>query len=131
MAKIAIALVLLAVVYLAGYIPEHSKATRLEEEREAVQRQASVTRMRELAGVTYIHASQKNYGLAAKTGAEFFGSVQEVIGKTTDPVEKKSLEDLLGAREKITAELAKGDAEVMNDLQPLFLKTQQIAPPAK
>ena len=32
----------------------------------------------------------------------------------------------IDAREKkIAAELAKGDAEVMNDLHPLYLKTQQ------
>ena len=90
-----------------------------------LQRLTSQARLRDLCGTTYIQASQKNYGLASKTSASFFGLVQEVASQTVDANARKPYEELLAMREKIAAELAKGDAEVMNDLHPLYLKTQQ------
>jgi hypothetical protein len=78
-----------------------------------------------LAGLAYVQANQKNYGIAAETTARFFGRVREMANQTTDAAAKKSLEDLLASRDKITADLAKGDAGVMSDLQELFAKTRQ------
>jgi len=39
--------------------------------------------------------------------------------------DRKSLENLLVTRDRITAALAKGDAVVVADLQELFVKTRQ------
>ena len=127
MIKIALVLVLVIAAFLGGYLPEHSKTNRMEDELREARRQSTLARLRDLSGLAYIQASQKNYGLASKTSAAFFGLVQEVVNQTTDVAAKKSYEDLLSTREKISAELAKGDEQVMNDLQPLFVKTQQVA----
>jgi hypothetical protein len=42
-----------------------------------------------------------------------------------DANSRKALEDLLIPRDKVTAQLAKGDAGALNDLQTLFLNTRQ------
>ena len=81
--------------------------------------------LRDLAGFAYVQANQKNYGIAAGIATRFFNRVREVASQTPDPNAKKMYEDLLISREKITAELAKGDPGVMGDLQDLFVRTRK------
>jgi hypothetical protein len=77
-----------------------------------------------LIGLAYLQANQKNYGLAAETTARFFNRVREVAHQTPDGSRRKSLEDLLAPRDRITAQLAKGDPAVIADLQALFIQTR-------
>jgi hypothetical protein len=85
----------------------------------------SLAQLRDLAGLAYLQASQKDYGLAGATSTSFFNRTREVANQTPDPSGKKSLEDLLSLRDQITGELASGDAGVVNDLQTLLVKTRQ------
>ena len=127
MTKLALVLVLLIAAFLGGYLPEHSKVNRMVDELRETKRQSSLARLRDLSGLSYIQASQKNYGLASKTAASYFGLVQDVVNQTTDATARKPYEELLSMREKISGGLAKGDEQVMNDLHPLFVRTQQVA----
>ena len=127
MMKIALVFLLLIAAFLGGYLPEHSKVNRIEDELREAKRQSTFAKLRDLSGLAYIQASQKNYGLAAKTCAAFFALVEEVANQTTDAAAKQPYAELLSTREKIAAGLAKGDEHVMNDLHPLFIKTQQVA----
>jgi hypothetical protein len=65
--RVIIAAVILVGVFLVGFIPQYVKANRLDTElRQA--RQANVTaELRDLIGLAYVQANQKNYGLAAAT----------------------------------------------------------------
>jgi hypothetical protein len=67
-----IAAIVLVVVFLAGFVPQYFKANRLDAElRQA--RQANVSaELRDLIGLAYVQANQKNYGLAAATTTRFF-----------------------------------------------------------
>jgi len=123
--RVIIAAVILAGVFLVGFIPQYVKANRLDTElRQA--RQANVgAELRDLIGLAYVQANQKNYGLAAATTARFFNRVRDVANQTADPSSRKDLENLFVARDKITAALAKGDAGVTGDLQELFMKTRR------
>jgi hypothetical protein len=51
--------------------------------------------------------------------------LREVANQTPDASSRKALEDLLTLRDRVTAELAKGDTAAMADLQELFVKTRQ------
>jgi hypothetical protein len=121
-----IAAIVLVLAFLAGFVPQYVKANRLDTElRQA--RQANVSaKLRDLIGLAYVQANQKNYGLAAATTTRFFNRVREVVNQTADQNSKRDLENLLVARDKVTAALAKGDAAVMGDLQELFMKTRQV-----
>jgi hypothetical protein len=123
--RVIIAAVVLIAVFLAGFVPQYVKANRLDTElRQA--RQANVSaELRDLIGLAYVQANQKNYGLAAATTTRFFNRVRDVANQTAGQNSKKALENLLVARDKVTAALAKGDAAVAGDLQDLFLKTRQ------
>ena len=110
---------------MGGFVPQYIRANRLDNElRQARQGNASAE-LRELVALAYVQANQKNYGLAAATTTRFFNRVREVANQAPDPNSKRALENLLVPRDKITAELAKGDAGVMGDLQELFTKTRQ------
>jgi hypothetical protein len=129
--KIIVAGVVLAGVFLAGFLPQYAKVKRLDNELRGARQENSMAQLRSLVGLAFFQASQKNYGLAADTSARFFNRTREAIDRTPDSSGRKPLENLLAFRDRITAELARGDPGVLNDMQALFVETHQAtAPPA-
>ena len=124
--KAVISAIALVVVFLAGFVPQYAKVNRLEAELRQAQMGNTSAELRDLAGLAYIQASQRNYGIAAETAARFFNRVREAANQTPDGNARKTYEDLLISRDKIAAQLAKGDAGVMGDLQDLFVKTRKV-----
>jgi hypothetical protein len=125
MNRVLISAVVLVVVFLAGFLPQYAKARRLDAEVQQARIASTAAELRDLVGLAYVQANQKNYGIAGGTTARFFGRARELANQTTDANAKKTYEDLLVSRDKITAELAKGDAGAMGDLQDLFMKTRK------
>jgi hypothetical protein len=123
--KIIVVVVLLIVAFLAGFLPQYAKVTRLEKELGETRKENSLAQLRDLAGLAYLQASQKDYGLAGGTSTRFFDRTREVANQTPDSSGRKPLEDLLNLRDQITGELARGDPGVLNDLQTLLVKTRQ------
>ena len=125
MNRAIIAAIVLIVVFLAGFVPQYVKVNNLQTELRQARQGNNSAELRDLAGLAFFQAYQKNYGIAAGTAQRFFNRVREVANQTPDANAKKSYEDLLIPRDNITAELAKGDAAVMGDLQDLFVKTRR------
>jgi hypothetical protein len=123
--KIIVAAIALLAVFLIGYVPSYVKANRLENELRQSRQDGAGAELRDLIGLAYVQANQKNYGLATETSSRFFNRAREAANQTEDASRRKALEDLLSSRDKITAELAKGDAAVIGDLQQLFVQTRQ------
>jgi len=123
--KIIVAVVLLAGVFLVGFLPQYAKVKRLDNELRGARRENSMAQLRDLVGLAFFQASQKNYGLAADTSARFFNRTREAINQTPDSSGRKPLENLPTFRDKITAELARGDPGVLDDMQALFVRTHQ------
>jgi hypothetical protein len=115
----------LVAVFLAGLIPFYVRAVRLERQLGQAQQAIAYGELRDLSALAYVQASQKNYGLAAETAARFFARVRQAINQTQDENAKKAFEALLTPRDKIIAELAKGDATALSDLESLFLRTRE------
>jgi hypothetical protein len=122
--RVIVIAVALAAVFLIGFVPQCSRANRLDSELRQSREAYAGADLRDLIGLAYLQANQKNYGLAAETTARFFNRVREVANQTQDAARRKSLEDLLAPRDRITAQLAKGDPAVTGDLQDLFIKTR-------
>ena len=116
----------MVVVFLLGFLPQFVKAKRLENELRVERQQNTLAQLRDLVGLAYLQTTQKNYGLAAGTSTRFFSRVEELVNQTGDDRFRKSLQDLLSFRDRITAELAKADPAVVGDLQNLFLKTRDV-----
>lgn len=125
--RIIVVIILLIIVFLAGFVPQYLKVKRLENELSVARRENSVAELRDLAGLAFVQASQKNYGLAAGTSQQFYSRTREAANQAPDASGRKALEDLLASQDKIAAELAKGDPEVLGDLQVLFQKTRQAS----
>ncbi len=123
--KIMVVVVLLLVAFLAGFVPQYAKGKRLEKELGEARQENSLAQLRDLAGLAYLQASQKDYGLAGGTSTRFFNRTREVANQTPDSSGRKALEDLFNLRDQITGELAKGDPAALNDLQTLLVKTRQ------
>jgi hypothetical protein len=123
--KIIVAAIAAVAVFLVGFVPQYIKANRLENELHQCRQENTGAQLRDLIGLAYVQANQKNFGLAAETSSRFFGRAREMANQAQDTASRAALEDLLALRDKVIAELAKGDAAVMGDLQELFVKTQQ------
>jgi hypothetical protein len=123
--KVIMGAIALAAMFLVGFVPQYVKASRLETELRQARQENAGAQLRDLISLAYVQANRKNFGLAADTSTRFFGSAREMADQAKDANSRKALEDLLAPRDKVTAELAKGDAAAMGDLQELFDKTRQ------
>ena len=124
MNKIVVVAIALVVAFLLGFMPQYVKASRLESELRQTREAYAGADLRDLVALAYLQSNQKNYGLSAATCGRFFDRVRELVSQTQDASRRKALEDLLTPRDRITAELAKGDSAVIGDLQELFVKTR-------
>ncbi|HWB83291.1 MAG TPA: hypothetical protein VG675_04065 [Bryobacteraceae bacterium] len=123
--RIIVGLVVVAAVFLAGFLPQYLRVRRLENQLLQSRQENSLAQLRDLAGLTYLQASQRDYGLAAGTSTRFFDRVNEMANQQADPASRRPFQDILGSRDQITTGLAKGDPAILSDLQMLYLKTRQ------
>ena len=117
--------VLLVVGLLVGFVPQYLKARRLDEQLSSCTAKAELAQVRQSGALTYISATQLNYGVAAGYAQTFFADVQKLQGTTSDASLRDLLTQTLASRDKVTAGLAKGGPEVVGELQPLVLKLEQ------
>jgi hypothetical protein len=122
-----IVIVLLIIVFLAGFVPQYIHVKRLENDLSAAKQENALAQLRDLAGLAFVQASQKNYGLAAGTSQQFFSRAREMANRASDANGREALADQLAFQDKITAELEKGDPEALGDLRVLFEKTRQAS----
>jgi hypothetical protein len=110
---------------LVGFVPQYWKAHGLREDLAACAAKSDLAKVQQSAALTYIAATQLNYGVASGYAQAFFTDVQKLQGSTSDASVRDLLSQTLGSRDKITADLAKGSSDVIGELQPLVLKLQQ------
>ncbi len=110
---------------LIGFIPQYWKAQTLRGKLNSCSATVDLSKVQQSAALTYVAATQLNYGVASGYAQTFFASAQSLQGRTTDASVKDLLSQVLAARDKITGDLAKGSAEVVGELQPLVLKLEQ------
>jgi hypothetical protein len=124
--------ILLIAGFLAGFIPQHSKANRLEEkvsastaQIEACQFSEKLSQLREAATLMYLQATQTNYGTSGDDANRFFDQAQRLANSTQDEALRNLLGGILSMRDRIIADLAKGDAAVVSEMQPILSKVEQ------
>ena len=124
--------ILLIVGFLGGFIPQHTKANRLEQkvaastaQIEACQFSEQLSQLRDAGTLMYLEATQKNYGTSGDDAKRFFDQAQRLANSTQDEALRNLLGETLSMRDRITAELAKGDAAVVSEMQPILSKVEQ------
>lgn len=122
-------LVLLVAVFIAGYVPPHLRASGLQQTLDETTRENERLYLRDLVGLTYMQAAEKNYGLAARTASRYFDRVQQMQSKTQIEQQKKAFAELLQSRDSVMSGLKRGDPAVLNELRALYEKTRAATAP--
>jgi len=132
--KLVFWVVLLIVGFLAGFILQYARLQQAQQELSASSKQLGscqvgeqLSQLRDTATVMFLEAVQKNYGKAGEDSKEFFDQAQRIQSSTGDPVLRNLLRDTLATRDQITADLAKGDAAALSEIQALLSKIEQTA----
>ena len=125
MRKVLAWVVVFVVGFLIGFVPQYWKAHGLREDLSSCTAKADLAKVQQSAALTYVAATQLNYGVASGYAQTFFANAQSLQGSTSDASLKDVLSQVLAARDKITGDLAKGSADVVGELQPLMLKLEQ------
>jgi len=132
--KLVLWFVLLIVGFLAGFILQYARLQQAQQELSASSKQLGscqvgeqLSQLRDTATVMFLEAVQKNYGKAGEDSKEFFDQAQRIQSSTADPALRNLLRDTLATRDQITADLAKGDAAALSEIQALLSKIEQTA----
>src|ERR1700737_2145039 len=132
--KLGLWFVLLIAGFLSGFMLQYSRLHRVQQELSASTKQLGscqsseqLSQLRDTATMMYLEAVQKNYGKAGEYSKEFFDQAQRIASSTEDPALRNLLRDALAPRDQITADLAKGDAAALSEIQPVLFKVEQTA----
>ena len=125
MRKMLAWVIVFVVGLLIGFVPQYWKAHGLREDLTACAAKSDLAKVQQSVALTYVAATQLNYGVASGYGQTFFADAQTLQGSTSSASLRDLLSQALSARDKITGDLAKGNAEVVGELQPLVMKLEQ------
>ena len=132
--KLVLWFVLLMVGFLAGFILQYARLRQAQQELSTSTKQLGscqageqLSQLRDTATAMFLEAVQKNYGKAGEDSKEFFDQAQRIVSSTGDPALRNLLRDTLATRDQITADLAKGDAAALSEIQALLSKIEQTA----
>ena len=132
--KLVLWFALLIAGFLTGFILQYARVQRVQQELsastkqlESCQSSEQLSQLRDTATMMYLEAVQKNYGKAGEHSKEFFDQAQRIVSSTQDPTVRNLLRDILATRDQITADLAKGDAATLSEIQPVLSKLEQTA----
>ena len=132
--KLVLWLLLLFAGFLIGFILQYSRLQRVQQELSASTKQLGscqwsqqLSQLRDTATMMYLEVVQKNYGKAGEYSREVFDQAQQIANSTQDSALRNLLRDTLATRDQVTADLAKGDAAALSEIQPLFSKLEQTA----
>jgi hypothetical protein len=117
--------VIFVVGLLVGFIPQYWKAHNLRADLETCNTAASLSQVKQSAALTYVTATQLNYGVAAGYAQQMFAQAQNLANSSTDNNVRNLMNQVLSSRDKITADLAKGDSAVIGELQPVVLQLEK------
>jgi len=120
--------------FLTGLILQYARLQRVQQELSASTKQLGscqssqqLSRLRDTATMMYLEVVQKNYGKAGEYSREVFDQALPIAGSTEDAAVRNLLRDTLATRDQVTADLAKGDAAALSEIQPLLSKLEQTA----
>jgi hypothetical protein len=132
--KLALWFVLLIAGFLTGLILQYARLQRVQQELSASAKQLGscqssqqLSQLRDTATMMYLEVVQKNYGKAGEYSREVFDQAQQIASSTEDAAVRNLLRDTLATRDQVTADLAKGDAAALSEIQPLLSKLEQTA----
>jgi hypothetical protein len=124
MRRLLIGLILFLAGLLVGFVPQYMKARHFEWQSKFCNASLQMAQIRRSAALTYVSATQMNYGTAAGYANQMFEEAQQLSANNADPSTQPVLANLLSSRDKIMNDLSKGNAQVVSELQPILMEVQ-------
>ena len=132
--KVVLWFLLLLAGFLIGFILQYSRLQRVQQELSASTKQLGscqssqqLSQLRDTATKMYLEVVQKNYGKAGEYSREVFHQAQQIANSTEDSALRNLLRETLATRDQVTADLAKGDAAALSEIQLVLSKIEQTA----
>jgi hypothetical protein len=132
--KLVLWFLLVLAGFLVGFILQYSRLQRIQQELSASTKQLGscqssqqLSQLRDTATMMYLEVVQKNYGKAGEYSKEVFDQAQQIASSTEDSALRNLLRDTLATRDPVTADLAKGDAAALSEIQLILSKLEQTA----
>lgn len=124
MRSVRLGLLLFVAGLLIGFIPQYLKSRDLKRQVSVCNAAYQLAEVRRSAALTYVAATQLNYGTASGYASQFFEQARRLAATTSDVSGRSMLSNVLSSRDKITSDLAKGDPQVVSDLQPILMAVE-------
>jgi hypothetical protein len=132
--KLVLWFLLVLVGFLVGFILQYSRLQRVQQELSASTKRLSscqssqqLSQLRDTSTMMYLEVVQKNYGKAGEYSKDVFDQAQQIASSTEDPALRNLLRDTLATRDQVTADLAKGDAAALSEIQLVLSRIEQTA----
>ena len=132
--KLVLWFLLVLVGFLVGFILQYSRLQRVQQELSASTKQLGscqfsqqLSQLRDTSTMMYLEVVQKNYGKAGEYSKQVFDQAQQIASSTEDSALRNLLRDTLATRDQVTADLAKGDAAALSEIQLVLSKLEQTA----
>ena len=132
--KLVLWFLLLVAGFLIGFILQYSRLQRVQQELSASTKQLQscqssqqLSQLRDTATMMYLEVVQKNYGKAGEYSSQVFDQAQQIANSTKDSALRNLLREATATRDQVTADLAKGDAAALSEVQLVLSKLEQTA----
>ena len=132
--KLVLWLLLLFAGFLIGFILQYFRLQRVQKELsastkqlESCQSSQQLSQLRDTATMMYLEVVQKNYGKAGEYSRQVFDQAQQIANSTEDSALRNLLRETTANRDQVTADLAKGDAAALSEIQLVLSKLEQTA----
>jgi hypothetical protein len=130
------AAIMIVAAFLLGFVPQFRNASQLRDELRAsgqrieqLQREAGLSKARDLAGLLYLQLTRKNYGIAAQHATAFFDHIRALMNGTLSPESRSALENIANHRDAIVASIAKSDPAVEAQAGDILERTHRLTAP--
>ena len=123
------ALVLLAVAFLAGYVPQKIRADRAEESLQVTKLDLELANIHRDLGIAALEAQRNNFANASAAAAAFFDGCSSLAQSellVNEPRTRVALGSYAGSRDEISVQLATANPQVAQRLAGLYFTMQGV-----
>jgi hypothetical protein len=122
-----VVLVVFIAGFLIGFVPSQAALEQLRADNQQLKRSSStlqsslrLAELRGAAGLMQQRVNENNFGAAGEIATGFFNGLRQAVHATGDAGLRKSLQEILLQRDKITTGLAQADPAVKEEIEQLY-----------
>lgn len=127
MKRFLIALAVLAVVFLAGFVPKYLENRTLQARVAEAQDRHRISALHSELGMILIEIQQRNFGIAKDRATRFFNDVRQAVSTVEDAALRKQLQPILERRDEIVSDLTAVNPEIEAKLRSMYVDFYRIA----